>query len=591
MKKFIMGFVAFCTNHGQARCHSKMANNNSSQVKECLTHSVMAGESKPGSSQDTTDGSSSKRKHRESFSTEVTDPRQKPGTEAQAGDTQCEGKLKKEPECHMQLDKLSADRNHTVLIDINEFNAGRIVPYKGKHRWDHLHVKLPQCYPLNTMGSRWAAIEKALKNLTDKGVSVGDVERAIKTYNHSHKRDWNFDALSSYVAEVPKLENNFPNVISKMAKLALKLPELIQHPIPLLRQNCNHAITMSQEQISCLLANAFFCTFPHRNATHPNSEYGNFPTINFSSLFAERSPRKFQKLRALFHYFNTVTKEDSKPDGLVTFERISIKPSECPQWNKQKENLTNLQVYSKGCIEMEGKGMLQVDFAAKMVGGGVLGRGLVQEEIRFIQCPELIVARLFTEKLADNECLKITGVQMYSNTRGYSDTFEWHSPHTDQTKRDEWKRLYCQIVAIDALRFDDPRQQFTEKSIKRELLKAYVGFKRDNVPTEYTSAIATGNWGCGAFKGDPMLKALIQMMAAAVAQRDLAYFTFDNEHQAEHLQKMHKLLKSHNMTVGKLYNLVQDYCKHYSHHHHHPHQVKNVFDYIREKLAIRSSQL
>lgn len=50
-----------------------------------------------------------------------------------------------------------------------------------------------------------------------------------------------------------------------------------------------------------------------------------------------------------------------------------------------------------------------MDFAAKMVGGGVLGRGLVQEEIRFIKCPELIVARLFTEKLEYNECLRITG--------------------------------------------------------------------------------------------------------------------------------------------------------------------------------------
>lgn len=54
----------------------------------------------------------------------------------------------------------------------------------------------------------------------------------------------------------------------------------------------------------------------------------------------------------------------------------------------------------------------KVDFAASMVGGGVLGRGLVQEEIRFMQCPELIVSRLFTEKLADNECLRITGRYM-----------------------------------------------------------------------------------------------------------------------------------------------------------------------------------
>jgi len=50
-----------------------------------------------------------------------------------------------------------------------------------------------------------------------------------------------------------------------------------------------------------------------------------------------------------------------------------------------------------------------VDFASKYIGGGVLKSGLVQEEILFLMSPELIVARLFTEKLADNECLKITG--------------------------------------------------------------------------------------------------------------------------------------------------------------------------------------
>lgn len=51
----------------------------------------------------------------------------------------------------------------------------------------------------------------------------------------------------------------------------------------------------------------------------------------------------------------------------------------------------------------------QVDFANRFVGGGVTGHGLVQEEIRFIINPELIVSRLFTEALEHNECLIITG--------------------------------------------------------------------------------------------------------------------------------------------------------------------------------------
>lgn len=53
---------------------------------------------------------------------------------------------------------------------------------------------------------------------------------------------------------------------------------------------------------------------------------------------------------------------------------------------------------------------LQVDFANQFVGGGVTSSGLVQEEIRFLINPELIVSRLFTEALDDNECLIITGL-------------------------------------------------------------------------------------------------------------------------------------------------------------------------------------
>ncbi|MCP4120006.1 MAG: hypothetical protein GY737_32345 [Desulfobacteraceae bacterium] len=51
----------------------------------------------------------------------------------------------------------------------------------------------------------------------------------------------------------------------------------------------------------------------------------------------------------------------------------------------------------------------QMDFANKYLGGGVLGHGLVQEEIRFLICPELIVSCLLTEELDPNEALFITG--------------------------------------------------------------------------------------------------------------------------------------------------------------------------------------
>lgn len=65
--------------------------------------------------------------------------------------------------------------------------------------------------------------------------------------------------------------------------------------------------------------------------------------------------------------------------------------------------------------------MLQVDFANKYMGGGVLGMGAVQEEIRFLICPEMIVTRLFTECLEKNESLIMKG-EILSKNDGRSDT-------------------------------------------------------------------------------------------------------------------------------------------------------------------------
>ncbi|XP_035523845.1 poly(ADP-ribose) glycohydrolase [Morone saxatilis] len=219
--------------------------------------------------------------------------------------------------------------------------------------------------------------------------------------------------------------------------------------------------------------------------------------------------------------------------------------------------MTKLHVTSQGTIETEGTGLLQVDFASSWIGGGVLGDGLVQEEILFVINPELIVSRLFTEKLGDNECLIITGCQQYSHYSGFSDSFEWVRPYNERLSRDEWKRLQRQILAIDALHFRNWREQFSISKVTRELNKAYCGFKGqgNNEPD-----IATGKWGCGAFNGDPQLKAVIQLMAAAKAKRGLAYFTFEDEELKHGLEQIHSLLVTSDTTVGKLFQLLEDFC-------------------------------
>ena len=73
------------------------------------------------------------------------------------------------------------------------------------------------------------------------------------------------------------------------------------------------------------------------------------------------------------------------------------------------------------------------------------------------------------------------------------------------------------------------------------------------------AAVATGNWGCGAFGGDPHLKGLLQLMAASVAGRQVAYFTFGDRKLAEDLQEMHAFLAERKIPVGKLFDALVAY--------------------------------
>lgn len=67
---------------------------------------------------------------------------------------------------------------------------------------------------------------------------------------------------------------------------------------------------MSQKQASCLLANAFFCTFPRRNVEGrtKKSEYGTYPRINFSRIFANGRVN-VEKLKCILHYFERIVEK------------------------------------------------------------------------------------------------------------------------------------------------------------------------------------------------------------------------------------------------------------------------------------------
>ena len=477
------------------------------------------------------------------------------------------------PSCTPVLPPLVSSPSHTVMFQSRPHSTGlppKPFPSKYHDVWDSNHVRSPcspqSLYPVKTdsreskLLSRWALIKTSLSKSINNSY---DLVEAIMEYNTRQASKWSFGALHAYFTEIATEEESsafFTKLLPHMIKLALQLPELVTHGLPLLKKQETYSVTITQQQIACLLANAFFCTFPRRNAMHRSAEFASYPSINFNSLFTGKrvyiNSVRAAKLKCIFHYFKCVT--SSMPTGVLTFTRQVC--SDPPQWDKCTANLTKLHVTSEGTIEDDGHGMLQVDFANCYVGGGVLSSGCVQEEIRFLICPELILSRLITEELQDNECLIITGAEQFSLYSGYGSTFDWQGSYTDKTTRDMWERKDTRLVAMDALIVRNTTTQFKPGLIRREANKAYCSFmSTETTPCNHLTAIATGNWGCGAFGGDKRLKALLQCLAASVAGRDVVFFTFGDRGLQQDIHILHQQLTNCKISVGDVWKVLLTY--------------------------------
>lgn len=292
------------------------------------------------------------------------------------------------------------------------------------------------------------------------------------------------------------------------------------------------------------------------------------------------------------------------PTGVVTVVRHALSLKDLPQWATDDSTMAPLEVAVDTRIEDTGEDCLHVDFANRFIGGGVLGRGAVQEEIRFVLNPELLVACLLCPAMAANESIVIKGAQRFSNYTGYAGTFQYAGQHLDTRSCDAWRRIETQVVAIDATAFSDANLQYGGRYVRRELNKCFCGFGTPHTESGERGAseetglrrqrggarsseswakyargqldaagvlnrlpcVATGNWGSGAFNGDVYLKSTLQMMVCAVARKKMLYCTFGNRELGEKLTTMHQALIQYGVTVGQLFGLVEKYCFLYNAH-------------------------
>ncbi len=333
-----------------------------------------------------------------------------------------------------------------------------------------------------------------------------------------------------------------------------------------MRAQHQKTVTLTRVQVASLLACGFFCVMPAPYGAVQCNE------VNFSRLYAAMSHSSSSihaKFRCIIHYFDRLRVK--MPQGHVVYYRRCIEPPSWKYWGGATEPLCDLELLEDGVIEDAGSKALLADFANKNIGGGVLSRGCVQEEIMFAVSPELICSLLFTEQMQDNEVVFISGTDRFSNYRGYGSDFEFVGDFVDP------ERGQKTIVAMDALMFHQGlREQLTDENLLREINKAHAAFSLG--PKDKATPIATGNWGCGAFGGDPEVKALVQIIVASRAKRPLWYYTFGDERVAW-LKTTHKMLRSYDVNVGMLVEKLLQLAKN-------PPAEENfsVFEWISDNL-------
>ncbi|RNF23287.1 putative poly(ADP-ribose) glycohydrolase [Trypanosoma conorhini] len=374
-----------------------------------------------------------------------------------------------------------------------------------------------------------------------------------------------------------------------MKRLVREGPVTLPHDLEALLQGTSRRLMLTHEEAVTLLVCGFFSLFPGRCFTSNSRRASSckLAPFNFADLFCTASPARLEsncaKIRCLLEYFIYWSHHTSPVKTCLEFYRVCF--ASFPDFGRSSKPMENICMDSKGRIE-DNYGKLQVDFANKVLGGGVLQTGCVQEEIQFVTCPELLLSRLLSEPLLDTEALFMSGAGRYSLSEGYAGGFRFvrgQSPHVVVSSVDAGiPRETCVefastplrdkkdgsailmpnscVVAMDAVNFQNRvGKQYTASSLTRETRKAFVAFKGatdSTLPSVHSGPVATGNWGCGAFGGDRQLKLMIQWCAASEAQRSLIYSTFNDESLCCQFRPVYEKLQREKWSVGNVFMVL-----------------------------------
>ena len=425
---------------------------------------------------------------------------------------------------------------------------------------------------LVTHHDSWDRATSILRRVIPAGessISASSVRDTIQSLYHiftGHESDKKFDDIPTMIERLPDnvksqfLRHTFPQMCSDIAtEVATTFKD---GTVACLSQQRAGMISFTPREAYLLVASSFLCV-------PLMSEDGEIPLSHSTChLFFTNRPRLCAKLHCLVNYFNLMVASHSGAidaaiaskiignNRRIEIERLVSDKTHGAEWWMASTALLQEVDYKPSFQRIESAtDAVQADFANKHLGGGVLRKGCVQEEIRFIISPECLLSVFLCEKMASNEAVLIRNTLMFSDYTGYSSSFTctgFSKPLVSLFEGNSSELILDDIVAIDAIPFGlDKNDQYSLLPIVRELEKCRAGLG-------YTGKkpFATGNWGCGVFGGDSELKAVIQWLAASASNKSMIYFPFDDPRTARLPELVDLCTRSTNVHVGTIFSAL-----------------------------------
>eukprot|EP01128_Nolandella_sp_AFSM9_P009774 TRINITY_DN640_c4_g1_i2.p1 TRINITY_DN640_c4_g1~~TRINITY_DN640_c4_g1_i2.p1 ORF type:complete len:517 (-),score=93.29 TRINITY_DN640_c4_g1_i2:76-1626(-) len=396
-------------------------------------------------------------------------------------------------------------------------------------------IKSPQSPTVRRIVLPWESLEE------DESVKTLDWEanplvRKLRFWHQEHKKSsWKVrrdSILSSgvfhehYSEGLMSVGEKFfaPNgVLQRMVDEVFGAPSILTGVLMTVPKE-EATITLSKNQVFVILS---LCAFNF------------FENYRFNSMFASESMTS-----CLINYYCRYV-ADTKKDSTYSTTWVSVERRVLQQkvdWANSTHLFPPLKFVVKKTGIEDFRESYQVNFADRYPGGTLPSPqpDIVQEEILFMVYPELFVVPILVPPIEAEESIVVRGLTRVNKYKGYQTSFRYDGNFTSD------KQLNS-IIFMDA-RHGGIRD---EPSLLRDLNKAYVGFSCET----YGKAIATGHWGCGAFGGDKILKACVQLMAAGESDVPLDYANYGAVEILD-FPSFHKGLLAEGVTVGELYKCV-----------------------------------